>query len=73
MLPILLFYSVPENFENFRCAIELRDELTKPDSLKIKILEEWEARKGKTIYNSQNAYYIKSKKMKSRTEKNEKF
>lgn len=40
------------------CAVGSRDELPKPDSLKIKILEECEARKRKTSHDSQNAYYI---------------
>lgn len=41
-----LLYNVPQNFENFRCAVESRDELHEP--LKIKILEELGARKEKT-------------------------
>jgi len=40
LLSILLLYSIPESFENFRCAIESRDELPKPEVLKIKLLEE---------------------------------
>ncbi|XP_054260520.1 uncharacterized protein LOC128985164 [Macrosteles quadrilineatus] len=32
-------------FENFRIAIETRDALPSPETLKIKIVEEWEARK----------------------------
>ncbi|KMQ84505.1 retrovirus-related pol polyprotein from transposon tnt 1-94, partial [Lasius niger] len=35
---------LPPSFENFRCAIESRDELPGAEALKIKILEESEAR-----------------------------
>uniref|UniRef100_T1IVV4 CCHC-type domain-containing protein n=1 Tax=Strigamia maritima TaxID=126957 RepID=T1IVV4_STRMM len=41
---ILLLYSLPQSFENFRCAIESRDDLPKPEILKIKIIEESDAR-----------------------------
>lgn len=44
LLSILLLYSLPDSFENFRCAIESRDELPEPENLKVKILEESEAR-----------------------------
>ncbi|EFN70396.1 hypothetical protein EAG_00232, partial [Camponotus floridanus] len=37
---IMLLHSLPESFENFRCAIESRDELPTPENLKIKILDE---------------------------------
>uniref|UniRef100_A0A0K8SC80 Retrovirus-related Pol polyprotein from transposon TNT 1-94 n=1 Tax=Lygus hesperus TaxID=30085 RepID=A0A0K8SC80_LYGHE len=45
LLSIMLLYSLPEEFENFRCAIESRDDLPKPDALRTKILEESDARK----------------------------
>ena len=35
---------MPEGFENFRCAIESRDEMPGLDILKVKILEEFETR-----------------------------
>lgn len=44
LLSILLLYSLPDIFENFRCAIESRDQLPKVETLKIKILEEYDAR-----------------------------
>ena len=44
LLAILLLYSLPSSFENFRCAIETRDILPDPDVLKVKILEESESR-----------------------------
>lgn len=37
LLSIRLLYNVLQNFENFRCAVESRDELTK--ALEIKMLE----------------------------------
>lgn len=45
LLTIMLLYSLPPSYENFRCAIETRDDLPKPESLKIKIIEESDARK----------------------------
>jgi len=37
LLSIMLLYSLPEKFENFRCVIESRDSLPAPDALRIKI------------------------------------
>ncbi|CAF4883094.1 unnamed protein product [Pieris macdunnoughi] len=37
---IILLYSLPPSYENFRCAMETRDSLPDPNSLKVKILEE---------------------------------
>lgn len=45
LLSIMLLYSLPSSFENFRCAIETRDELPEAEALKVKIIEESEARK----------------------------
>lgn len=42
---LLLLYSPLPSFENFRCAIESRDELPEAEALKVKILEESEARR----------------------------
>ncbi|KZC15202.1 hypothetical protein WN55_00969 [Dufourea novaeangliae] len=47
LLSIMLLYSLPSSFENFRCAIESRDNLPDVESLKVKILEESDARKQK--------------------------
>jgi hypothetical protein len=44
LLAIMMLYSLPPSYENFRIAIESRDELPSPENLKIKILEEDEAR-----------------------------
>ena len=45
LLLILLLYSTPENYEKFKHVIEARDDQPKPDALKIKLLEEWEAKR----------------------------
>lgn len=45
LLTIMLLYSLPASFENFRCAIETRDKLPTAEELKVKIMEETEARK----------------------------
>lgn len=45
LVTIMLLYSLPQSYENFRCAIESRDELPTSEILKIKIIEESEARK----------------------------
>lgn len=44
LLSVMLLYSLPASFENFRCAIESRDELPAPETLRIKITEENDAR-----------------------------
>lgn len=44
LVSVMLLYSLPASFENFRCAIESRDELPKPEILKVKILEEYESK-----------------------------
>ena len=44
LFSIMLLYSLPASFENFRCAIETRDELPDPESLKVKFQEEYDAR-----------------------------
>ncbi|GBM98018.1 Intersectin-1 [Araneus ventricosus] len=67
LLAILLLYSIPESYENFRIAIESRDELPSPETLKIKLIEEANARKNKeipTFHDSQRALYTEKKKQK---------
>ncbi|CAB0019909.1 unnamed protein product [Nesidiocoris tenuis] len=44
LLSVMILYSLPPSYENFRIAIECQDSLPKPEILKIKILEENEAR-----------------------------
>ena len=45
LLSIMLLYSLPSSFENFRCAIESRDNLPDVESLKVKIIEKFHARR----------------------------
>jgi hypothetical protein len=45
LLTILVLYSLPSSFEIFRCAIESRDNLPTPEALRVKIIEESEARR----------------------------
>ena len=49
LLAIMLLYSLPASFENFRCAIETRDVLPNAEVLKIKIIEESDARQANTV------------------------
>jgi len=51
LLSIMLLYSLPASYENFRCAIESHDKLPSAEALKVKIIEESEAR----VQKSQNA------------------
>ena len=55
LLAILLLYSLPESYETFRCELETRDELSTPAVLRVKILEEDQARKTKEDRSDQNA------------------
>jgi hypothetical protein len=61
LVTILLLYSIPDSYENFRIAVESRDddELPKPETLKIKLTEEYEARKSRENPNSPGALLIK--------------
>ena len=59
VLAILLLYSLPSQYENFRCAIESRDELPAPEALRIKIIEESDARKKDNNVLVQNAMTVK--------------
>lgn len=60
LLTIMLLYSLPQNLENFRVAIESRDDLPKPDALKIKIIEEFNARKNGYSNQDSGAYFVNS-------------
>lgn len=66
LLTVMLLYSLPVSFENFRCAIESRDELPTPEILRVKIVEEYEARKNENQYNLSDAMFSKKKFFKSR-------
>ena len=58
LLTIMLLYSLPPSYGNFRCAIETRDDLSNPESLKIKITEESDARKTKQREDSSEAMLV---------------
>lgn len=45
LLSVMMLRSLPESFENFRCAIASRDDLPNPETLRVKILEEYETRR----------------------------
>lgn len=45
MLVSIILNNLPSEYENFRCAVESRDELIKLDILRIKLIEEEAARK----------------------------
>jgi hypothetical protein len=47
LLSIMLLYRLPSSFDNFRCAIESRDSLRHVENLKVKIVEENDARNQK--------------------------
>lgn len=64
LLSIMLLYSLPTSFENFRIAIESRDTLPNPDDLKVKILEEYQARNGNEQAESSEAYHFNKGKQK---------
>ena len=66
----MLLYSVPASFENFRVVIESRDVLPTPDNLRMKITEEYDARKNtKTSNSNQSAMYVQKNKQKNKREK----
>ena len=45
LLTVMVLYSLSASYGNFRCAIESRDELPKPEVLRIKIIEDSDARR----------------------------
>lgn len=59
----MFLYSLPPSFENFRCAIESRDDLPSPDILRIKIVEESDARKNDARNAVQNTMIAKRSNM----------
>ena len=61
LLTIMLLYSLPPAFENFRCAIESRDALPTPEALRIKIVEEADARKSDLFVGSQTPKALAAK------------
>ena len=61
ILAILLLYSLPNSFENFRCAIESHDTLPTPEMLRIKIIEEGDARNNEVRSAIQDAMIAKGR------------
>lgn len=61
LLSIMMLYSLPVSFENFRIAIESRDLLPSPEALKVKILEESEARTKNHASEPEGAFFSKNK------------
>ncbi|KMQ88092.1 retrovirus-related pol polyprotein from transposon tnt 1-94 [Lasius niger] len=59
MLAIIILYSLPDTYDTFRCATESRNDLPDAETLKIKIIEESEARKRKTSDHASNALFAK--------------
>ena len=56
---ILLLYSIPNTYENFRFAIESWDQLPISDALKIKLLEEANFRHNSNAVNGhQEALHV---------------
>lgn len=64
LLAILLLNTLPETYDYFRCAIESRDTLPPADHLRIKIVEESEARKQKLENNSNGALFARQQSSK---------
>ncbi|KAH0809704.1 hypothetical protein GEV33_013085 [Tenebrio molitor] len=58
LLAILLLYSIPDEYEPFRIAIETQEKLPQLEALKIKLLEEYEARKRNSKENVSDAMFI---------------
>jgi len=59
MLAIIILYSLPSSFDTFRCAIESRDNLPDAETLKVKLIEESEARKQKSSEDVSGALLAK--------------
>jgi len=71
LLSIMMLYSLPQSFENFRIAIESRDVLPNLDMLKTKIIEEHEARSKNNVKpNTEGALFSGKFKYKTHTNQN---
>ncbi|CAB0006643.1 unnamed protein product, partial [Nesidiocoris tenuis] len=60
LLAVMLLNSLPDSYENFKCAIETRDDFPSVDQLKIKILEQNDSRKERSKASA-NALMAKKK------------
>ena len=73
LLSVLLLHGIPNTYENFKCAIELRDQLPTPDALKIKLLEEANSRhNSNAVYDHQEALQVEDLNKHTRYDKNRK-
>jgi len=59
LLSVLMLNSLPQAYENFRCAIESRDELPSPETLRVKVIKEYQARKNENRESSSKAMLAK--------------
>lgn len=71
LLSIMLLYSLLSSYKNFRCAIESHDKLPSAEALKVKIIEESEARIQKTQNNTDAMAAWKGKRRNRFTPKGE--
>ncbi|GBM08926.1 hypothetical protein AVEN_57467-1 [Araneus ventricosus] len=73
----MLLYSLPANFETFRVAIEPRDELPTLETLRIRIIDEWQIRVDPSLSKDDGAYASKfenqfrNQRFKAKTKPNE--
>ena len=56
LLTVMMLYSLPSSYENFHCAIKSKDELSKPEALRIKIIEESNSRLNDRQLNEPGAF-----------------
>lgn len=63
---ITLLYSLHPSFENFRCAIKFRDHLWSPETLRVKVIEESDAKKNDIHGATQNAMFASKRRNKKK-------
>lgn len=57
LLTVIILQSLPKRFETFRIAMESRDDLPTPENLRIKIMDEGEARENAGSGTSNGAFF----------------
>ncbi|XP_065356734.1 coiled-coil domain-containing protein lobo [Calliphora vicina] len=67
LLSILILYSIPEEYESFRIAIETQETLMSPETPMIKLLEEYDARRTVSENNNDAMMVKKYNKDKNQT------
>jgi len=65
-LTIMMLYSLPPSYENFQRTIESRDELPTPENLRVKIIEEHDARKASGSNQIQGTMWADKKRAKTK-------